>query len=161
MHIVYMSGLPETNLEKKLLHIVAWNYLPDNNVDLRTWNLLMGSLHRVYFSVLLQCSNYYGLTFVYFIILPILFTHCFNVSMLCANVLLGQLSVLSPRCPAWISIVSVHVFTLLQVTDWLIDFAMPWSNIMLHVCVRLHHVRSQAHMLVSLQSSHLCFIARV
>jgi len=58
----------------------------------------------------------------------------FNVACKC---LLGQLSVLAPCCPAWISIVPCIFFTLLQVNKWLIDWTgeqyLEWRSLCMSV----------------------------
>jgi len=53
---------------------------------------------------------------------------CFNVVCKCAR----------PCCPDWISIVSVHVFSLSQANKWLIDWLTDW-----HFGLRHHAVASR------------------
>jgi len=66
-----------------------------------------------FFSVLLQCINYWAYLCIFYDFMYAFIT-LFRISMLCANVLLGHLSMLVPCCAARISILSVRVFTLLQ-----------------------------------------------
>jgi len=58
--------------------------------------------------------------FVYFIILPMNFYTLFHASMLCANVLLRQLSVLFLAVLLEFLLYPYMFFTLLQMIDWLL-----------------------------------------